>query len=152
MERSCDNCVLRKSAQGICPIFRRDTSGKAGCPCFSTEFVPCDVCGAHIITAAMLEIDESGHVHQMCQECAKLPLCATCIHKDECDFQRDATCHIPPVIAVQERQGNVIIQTQKINPERVKATCANGCLCCHDSTCFKSGGVGCRNYKTNWRN
>lgn len=152
MERKCENCVLRKNAEGICPIFHKNTEGEAGCPYFSSDFVPCDICGGHIMSTAILEVDKDGAVHQMCQNCAQLPLCATCINKDKCAFQTDTSCAAPHMITTQERRGNVVLQTQKINPERVNMTCAKGCICYQDNHCLKNDGVGCNNYKTNWRN
>jgi hypothetical protein len=139
----------------MCPIFNADMSEQHGCPYFTTELRTCHICGSVILGAGILEADEDIW-HEMCQQCASAPRCNTCQRKD-CKFQNDRSCPEPPYIMVQQRQGNAIIQTQKINPKRVQATCAQGCPCfdedgLDDGTfCLSTTGCGCKNYKTNWR-
>jgi hypothetical protein len=139
----------------MCPIFNADMSEQHGCPYFTTELRTCHICGSVILSAGILEVDEDIW-HEMCQQCASAPRCNTCQRKD-CKFQNDRSCPEPPYVMVQQRQGNAIIQTQKINPKRVQATCAQGCPCfdedgLDDGTfCLSTTGCGCKNYKTNWR-
>jgi hypothetical protein len=56
------------------------------------------------------------------------------------------------------RQGNMIAQTQVMNPKRVEATCRRGCPCFNEdgldngTFCMRQNGdCGCKKYHTNWR-
>lgn len=153
--RVCANCALKAIKGGMCPIFNADMSEQHGCPYFTTELRTCHICGSVILDAGILEADENIW-HEMCQQCASASRCNTCQRKD-CKFQNDRSCPEPPYVMIQQRQGNAIIQTQKINPKRVQATCVQGCPCfdedgLDDGTfCLSTTGCGCKNYKTNWR-
>lgn len=154
MEYKCGQCALKALQGGMCPIFRADMSEKDGCPYFASELRTCHICGSVIFGAGILEAD--GDIwHELCQRCAAAAPCAVCQHTD-CRFQSDQSCQEPPFVMVEQRKGNMIMQTQAINPKRVQATCAQGCSCYHETEegfiCFRQEGCGCKNYKTNWRN
>lgn len=158
MEHKCGQCALKALKGGMCPVFNADMSNEDGCPCFTTELHTCEVCGNLILRSGALEQDDEGSWHSMCSNCLGSPPCQTCVRTKECAFQTDQTCPEPPVIMVQQRQGNMIMQTQKINPKRVEATCRKGCPCFFEdglddgNFCLKQIGCGCKSYKTNWRN
>lgn len=154
MEHKCGQCTLKALQGGMCPIFRADMSEKDGCPYFTSELRTCHICGSVIFGAGVLEAD--GDIwHELCQRCVAAAPCAVCQHTD-CRFQSDQSCQEPPFVMVEQRKGNMIMQTQAINPKRVQATCAQGCSCYHETEegfiCFRQEGCGCKNYKTNWRN
>ena len=154
MEHKCGQCALKALQGGMCPIFRADMSEKDGCPYFTSELRTCHICGSVIFGAGILEAD--GDIwHELCQKCAAAAPCTVCQHTD-CRFQSDQSCQEPLFVMVEQRKGNMIMQTQAINPKRVQATCAQGCSCYHETEegfiCFRQEGCGCKNYKTNWRN
>lgn len=152
----CDTCVFKTMRNGACPIFNADMTGKDGCPYHSTDLHICSICGNPMIEKSILERDENGVWHEMCSQCANAPLCHNCAHS-YCAFQQDSHCPEPPVIMVEHRQGNMIMQTQTINPKRVEATCRKGCPCFNEdglddgSFCTRQFGCGCEKYHTNWR-
>jgi hypothetical protein len=142
----------------MCPVFNADMSEENGCPLFTTELKLCEVCGSHIFKGAIIAEDD-GTYHMTCPQCGtNLNQCATCIQQSQCAFQSDQSCPEPPYVMVQQRQGNAIIQTQRLNPKRIQATCAQGCPCFNEDGlddnlfCLSAVGCGCKNYKTNWRN
>ena len=154
MEHKCGQCALKALQGGMCPIFRADMSEKDGCPYFTSELRTCHICGSVILGAGVLEADEDIW-HEMCQKCAAAAPCAVCQHTD-CRFQSDRFCQEPPFVMVEQRKGNMIVQSQMLNPKRVQATCAQGCTCYYEDEegfiCLRQEGCGCKNYKTNWRN
>lgn len=101
----------------------------------------CDRCGAQIPKEQT--IYEDGYV--ICVRCQSFNgTCQICANRYECKFETDLN-PLPKQIQQTIQQGNMIMQTVTINPERVKATCVNGCTCyggeklgCHmqqDGTC-----------------
>lgn len=159
MDRTCGQCALKALKGGMCPIFGAVMpEDEKGCPYFNTQIDTCDVCGQLILINAVLDISDDNTVHKMCSSCASAEPCVTCTERPKCAFTQDKTCKEPPTIMVEQRQGNMVAQFQKINPKRIEATCANGCSCyweggLEDGTyCLKQLGCGgCKNYKTNWR-
>lgn len=157
-ERTCGQCGLKALKGGMCPIFNATMADdESGCPYFTVEPEFCAICGQLILTNAVID-NEHGEPHIMCHSCASADPCVTCRQRPQCAFQSDTTCREPQVITVQMRQGPAIIQTQKINPKRIEATCARGCVCYRPEGlqdgdhCIKQIGCGCPSYNPNWRN
>jgi hypothetical protein len=158
MERTCGQCGLKALKGGMCPIFNSVMPDDGpGCPYYSAEVKTCDICGQLILMNAVIDT-EHGDPHIMCSNCANADPCVTCRQRQQCAFQFDTSCPEPQVVNVQMRQGNMVMQTQKINPKRVEATCAHGCMCFREEGltdgdhCIKQLGCGCPNYNPNWRN
>ena len=154
--RDCKRCVLPSLNNGVCPVFHGDMSAEVGCPLFTTNLNPCDLCGMHIPNGGVIEADLDGN-HLLCDECATKPLCHRCIQLHDCVFQTDKSCPEPAMKTITQNQGNMVIQTQIPNPKRVKLTCeASKCPCYTGKEigqhCAKQLGFGCNKYKTNWRN
>ena len=154
--KNCDNCALRTMQNGMCPVFRADMSGKDGCPMFTSDLHTCSICGGVMLTPAILDQDSNGDWHEICQNCLNAPLCQTCIHQ-YCAFQQNQECKEPPYVMREVRQGNMIAQTQVMNPKRVEATCRQGCPCFNEDGldtgefCGRQNEWGCNKYHTNWR-
>lgn len=152
----CDTCAYKALQNGGCPVFHADMSGKDGCPYHSTEAHICGICGSVIFGKAILEEDE-GRWHKLCGSCLSAPDCQICGNQ-YCAFQQDQSCHEPPFVMREMRQGNMMIQQQIRNPKRVEATCRQGCPCFNEdglddgTFCSRQNGCGCNKYKTNWRN
>lgn len=153
----CGQCALKAIKGGMCPIFNANMEGKDGCPYYATELKTCDICGALILTGGFIE-EDNGVFHQVCSECANGNPCKTCKFVHGCKFEQDQSCTEPPYVMVQHRQGNAVIQSQRLNPKRVQATCAQGCICYYaegletGEFCWRQLGCGCTKHQTNWRN
>ncbi len=152
----CDTCVFKTMRNGACPIFNADMTGKDGCPYHSTELQICGICGSPMLEKAIIEQDKNGDWHKMCPQCANADQCQTCVHS-YCAFERDTNCQEPPMVMLQMRQGNMVVQQQVMNPKRVEATCRKGCPCFNEdglddgTFCGRKNGSGCNKYYTNWR-
>lgn len=153
----CDTCAISKLQNGGCPVFRADMSGKDGCPLYQYELQYCDICGGPIIGTLFWEHDDNMNWHKECQNCINAPRCKTCVHQ-YCAFKEDTHCPEPFVVMREVRQGNMIMQTQVMNPKRVEATCRQGCPCFNEdglddgTFCNRENECGCNKYNTNWRN
>ena len=152
MERKCGDCALKALKNGLCPVFNANMEGKSGCPHFTTELTLCDVCGHLILGESYLQ-EDNGVFHILCVECATGHPCKSCKELQYCRFQTDQDCQEPPFVMVQQRQGNMVVQQQIMNPKRVEATCADGCPCFNkEHGCMREYGCGCTNHLMNWRN
>ena len=152
----CNDCALLKLPGG-CPVFKADMSGQDGCPMFAAELERCDLCGGVIFGKSIVEEDNEGKWHTICHQCLNASRCQICINQ-YCAFQQDQSCQEQPYVMIERRQGNMIMQTQQLNPKRVEATCRKGCPCFNEdglddgTFCLKQLNCGCKNYKINWRN
>lgn len=157
MERKCGNCALKALKNGMCPIFNANMEGEDGCPYFTSHLEYCEVCGSIIPKGGIIQEDK-GEFHLMCNECATGHPCAACKSVRECRLQTDQSCPEPLYVMVQQRQGNMVVQSQQLNPKRVEATCAQGCVCFRKEGledgdfCWKQNGCGCNNHTYQWRN
>ena len=156
--RKCGKCSLQVVNGGVCPVFNRQMEDEEpGCPIYSMSVNTCDICGTAIISGGTIQEDE-GKNHIICDSCMNSNPCLTCINMSNCLFETDKSCGEPKVISVQKRQGNMIVQTQAINPKRVQKTCAKGCPCYYEPGaadgyyCWKQFNCPCNNYKIAWRN
>ena len=154
MERKCGQCALKALKNGMCPIFNANMEGENGCPYFTTEIHACEICGNLIPKGGYIQ-EDNGEFHLMCGDCTMGHPCKSCKEVRNCRFETDQDCQEPPYVMIQQRQGNMVVQTQTLNPKRVQATCAQGCPCYHDGEdfhCWKQMSCGCNNHKNNWRN
>lgn len=148
----CNTCVFCKE----CPIFHADMTDKEGCPIWSEKLEICDMCGKGIV-GMVCWTHEEDKWYKTCGSCTNAAGCATCGHT-YCAFQADRSCNEPQMVMREMRQGNMIMQTQIMNPKRVEMTCRKGCPCFNEdgldsgNFCKKQNGVECSNYKTRWRN
>lgn len=150
-EQNCNQCALKTIMQGMCPIFHADMTNQKGCPHFQKELKSCELCGNIMIEPATLIPHGNNTYREICSNCASASPCATC-SKNNCAFETDTSCQEPPYIMVRKQQGNMIIQSQQINPKRVDATCRKGCPCFYESEakevfCRRSLQCGCDNYQ-----
>ena len=152
MERKCGQCALKALKNGMCPVFNANMEGESGCPYFTTEIHACETCGNLIPKGGYIQ-EDNGEFHLMCSDCATGHPCKSCKKVNSCQFETDQNCQEPPYVMVQQRQGNMIVQTQALNPKRVQATCAQGCPCYNaEHGCMREYGCGCQNLTFNWRN
>ena len=143
MERTCGKCLMWKQNNGICPIFREKMAEtELGCPKFTGEINPCDICGQPIVgkvDLAYIGIDDDTKWYELCPQCSEhWGRCLTCKSITQCDFETNPV-NIPKQIQQQIRQGNMVVQTVVRNPEREKETCAKNCHCwdCKLNVCWR---------------
>jgi hypothetical protein len=151
MERYCNNCALKTIQNGMCPIFGKDMTNELGCPYYTTELKSCDICGNLIPKGGYIE-EDNGIYHLLCSDCATSSGCRICKKVNYCPLEQDTSCPEPLYIMVTQRQGNMTIQNQQINPKRVELTCPK-CDCYNIETkiCFKRENCSCANLEINWR-
>lgn len=150
-DRKCIYCAIYKQNGGKCPIFAQDVSQERGCPLYTTQLDPCEICGKHITGNKILRLEEES-VHQICANCDDIisaQACQVCEGMMYCAFQQDQSCKLQPYVVVQQRQGNAVVQMQQKNPERIAATCAKGCKCYHNGYCCRESGI-CENHQVAW--
>lgn len=152
MERTCGKCLMWKQNNGICPIFREKMAEtELGCPKFTGEIKPCDICGQPIVgkvDLAYIGIDDDIKWYELCPQCSEhWGRCLTCKSITQCDFETNPV-NIPKQVQQQIRQGNMVIQTVVRNPEREKETCAKNCECwnaelgvCWRQYCMQQGCI-----------
>ena len=151
----CGQCALKHLEGGVCPVFKSDMSEEDGCPLFKNELKTCSICGSVILEKGILEEDD-GKWHLLCGRCLSAPDCQICGNQ-YCAFQQDQSCQEPPYVMREMRQGNMIMQTQVMNPKRIEATCRKDCPCFNEdgldngTFCGRQQGTGCRNHKIIWR-
>lgn len=95
----------------------------------------CDICGAPIIRHKYIEVI-NDKLYVFCATCSnKMFTCSLCDKAQECSFQTDPS-PIPQTVVKQFRQGNMIMQGEVANPDRIAITCAQ-CDCWIDEQCQK---------------
>lgn len=139
------NCIFGKS--GTCQLLNKPIVAKCKCPLSRTdELEKCTLCGNQLLDFVIWYNDAKSEPHILCQECAnKQNTCATCAVAADCRFQTDPS-PIPQVILQTQRQGNMVMQVQVRNPERIATTCA---LCdCWDGEVCNREYQTCGKYKS----
>lgn len=146
----CGTCALRTQDGTGCSLFGIHIDPNAD---FCSKHVAsprtCEICGQFIITDSVLDWDlENDKIHEVCQNCAsRFNTCHTCDQTSYCDFMENPS-PIPQVVMKQVRKGNMVMQTQVRNPERIKITCENGCKCWNkeEKCCYREYNT-CGQYK-----
>lgn len=158
MNKSCGNCALwhlNGKTDDVCPRLNIPVAKKDMCPFHQYNIPTCQICGRQVIGAPILDVSDD-ETHLMCADCANAgSSCQTCGKSSYCAFEHDSICKEPPYINRVVQQGNMRMQTQIRNPERVKATCF---FCpCFDkdaedpsNACRRSRNY-CPNYTISWR-
>lgn len=155
--RKCADCALKALKNGMCLVFNANMEGEDGCPYFCSQLVVCENCGQVIPKGGVIQ-EDNEEFHMLCGDCANGHPCKTCKNVKNCRFENDQDCQEPAYVMVQQKRGNMVVQTQALNPKRVQATCASGCPCFREEGlddgdfCWKRLGCGCQNHKFNWRN
>ena len=127
-EKTCGNCALWQHDNQICNLFKEPFPPEEHCPKFQKTLQKCSICGQIALNLPVLEYFGT-EIIQYCESCAQhMGHCSTCTSGGFCAFKEDTSVKIPPVITQTTRQGNMVIQQQVTNPERIEATCKN-CKC-----------------------
>lgn len=132
----------------FCQRFRTPVTDTDFCSKHINRPYICDICGRAFIDPPIL-YEINGEFISMCAECDQsIGYCNTCTHSFKpCKFETDPS-PLQKIVIQQIRQGNMVMQTQVRNPERINATCAQGCPCFdpHTSECLKTVEV-CHQYQ-----
>ena len=131
MDKICETCALYASNQQGCVRTQTRQLPTDNCSSWAKEVPVCESCGGKFVPPiTYLMIDETPVV--LCPKCASSTnTCAMCKSGGYCDFQENPI-GIPPMVQQTIRQGNTTMVGTVPNPERIAATCANGCPCWFD--------------------
>lgn len=145
--RGDDACTFHSTGNHIHIIHNLDTEY---CHAHnSTTLERCDICSALVDPKNMIIIPEEEDVRVLCPNCySMLGTCGLCADSGKCDFETNPI-PIPKQTMRVMRQGNAVVQTMVINPDRIAETCAKNCRCWdHEyNYCRKEVDGLCLNYK-----
>jgi hypothetical protein len=147
MKRYCKTCGLLASKQQICQLFGHKVDPAADfCSRYKSEVATCDFCHKPTINP-IIELSDGTLKHTYCHECLQqVGTCPTCSSANTCTFNTDPSS-IPKYIQQPIRQGNMIITTNVMNPERIAITCQKGCHCYSpENGCMRQNNNTCENY------
>lgn len=132
--RYCITCGLADPSKQKCqrtgaPIANPQTEY---CSYHLKELSKCDWCGTPVIIPIIYSVphdDNTEEQHLICHNCLqKSGLCLTCKHGAYCDFEESSST-LPKQVQKQIRQGNQIMITTVVNPDRIRETCQKNCKC-----------------------
>lgn len=127
--RYCITCGLQDPSQRVCRLTGRAIADpqKEYCSNHVREIHQCEWCGSVVLKPTIYSIDDEYHA--ICGKCSEMSgLCPTCEHGKYCDFEENPI-GISKQTQQQIRQGNQIMITTVVNPERIRETCAKNCKC-----------------------
>ena len=110
----------------------------------------CEICGQPIgrLAGTILEQDSKEVWHIYCARCAELlKTCQAC--SAPCEFETNPD-PMPKVVMKTIKQGNMVMQAQVMNPDRVNKFCPN-CFCYdEDNGCKRQFNIGCDKQISFW--
>ena len=108
----------------------------------------CDRCGREVSANNLILTEQKGKWFGICGACQGLMgLCHTCTHRHECSFSSSPS-QTEPYIMQEIRQGNTVFRQRVKNPERVRETCQDGCVCFDkEFGCLRQINQTCGNYE-----
>lgn len=131
---------------GICQLMREPAPEDCKCPHYTAAPLNQCVFCKQITLDGVFILNKEDKPFPICKNCSTaFGTCRACQESAECRFQSDPS-PIPPVIMETRQQGNMVIQQQVINPERVKITCAL-CECWSGEECWRQTAGTCGKYK-----
>ena len=143
----CATCALLAPDRPVCRFTGREVNpNESFCSEHVDELKVCDLCGQPYVGPDIIHFKNGESIYITCQHCqSQMGTCAMCTHGNECKFETDPS-PIPAVVNKVVRQGNMTMQTQVKNPERIKITCEAGCPCWDpEAECCKEFST-CGNY------
>lgn len=143
----CGKCAIWQLNNGACSYFKEKIpADHQACPKFTQDIFRCESCGKYIrFPTVSTGTEEDSKTLILCESCANhIGECGTCINFKRCKFQNSPTTE-PLFIQKTIRQGNMTMQTQVKNPDRIAKTCYH-CACwntteeyCNKETCNTCG-------------
>lgn len=132
-KKLCKTCGYLHPQQPICQLRGEQVDPNADF-CSKHQVVyeveTCAICGQPIYnTNLLLDVQEDGSVRYIHLACGRaLNTCSTCKHRGRCEFETNPD-PMPKVVMQTVRQGNMVMQTQVRNPDRIRKFC-------HECPCF----------------
>lgn len=150
MIKYCETCRFAEKSQNLCRLrnLRIDPTADY-CSFHSDNAEHCDMCQNIVFkNNYLIEEDTNNKICFQCNE--KMKTCQLCTQFSRCEFQTNSST-IPLYITETVQQGNMIVQKQIKNKERIEKFCLS-CPCYEgDYNCRKDFGVACENIKFAWR-
>lgn len=88
----------------------------------------CERCGRPLVQT-FIDVSEDTP-YFLCAACAKArSTCQGCVNSDQCFFMEDTTVQLPQMVFETRQEGPMTVQMQVPNPERIKLTCEQKCIC-----------------------
>ena len=145
---NCGNCA-RRTNQNICMLNNRQitdiTQHKCEWHLNKSKIRICDICHRQY-EEIYIDITNPEEIQFICPNCINLfNTCYTCAKSEICAFHADQKT--PDVVMRQMRQGNTIIQTQVMNPDKQAIHCTK-CDCWNkeEKYCYKNNFGMCDKY------
>lgn len=149
----CRTCCLSDKIKNLC--LKTGTTVNLDedfCSKHSENLPICEVCGNYIAGDMFLDQDSNEKWHSICGKCSPLlNTCKACPNIRVCEFETNPD-PMPKIIMKTIQQGNMTMQTQARNEDRVKKFCINcKCWIADDiNACAKDFNVGCVNKQDFW--
>ena len=147
----CNTCVYGDKIKKVCLYYGTHIDiDKDFCSKHAKEINYCEVCQQPMeLMGSFLEQDSEGVWHQYCARCAELlKTCQTC--SAPCEFESNPD-PMPKFVMKTVRQGNMQMQAQVMNPDRVNKFCL---VCgCYDKElgCKRQFNVACDKKTDFWK-
>ena len=150
MWQFCKSCALRDYKTNVCMRTGDKVTEDDYCSKHIREIPVCEICGNKILITAnsMLIQDSKENWHTCCSSCSELfKTCQTCVAP--CEFETNPD-PMPKVVMKTVRQGNMQIQAQVMNPDRVNKFCPD--CGCYDKEfgCKRQFNVACEQKVDVW--
>ena len=147
----CRTCALVDPETRICQMNRRkveldeDFCSKHVTP---DQLGECAYCGQLFMQPGYLEQLEDGSFIEFCHSCAeKFGTCHMCSLVTPCRLtDEDYMPHIPIAVMKRFQKGNMVVQKQVINPERIQQICVADCECWDGEGCARRDFKCCAKY------
>ena len=151
MIKYCNTCRLSDKTKKICLLsgisINLDTDF---CSKHAETLKTCCICGGYVVEPGYIDWDGEGEVHEYCERCHQLfNTCQFCPSFQKCEFMTNPD-PMPQVVTKTVRQGNMMMQTQVKNEERVQKFCPSCCCWDENHGCMKEFNVGCVNKQDFW--
>ena len=153
MIKNCSTCGFADPKQPICRVYNRQIDKqKDFCSLHEEEPNKCDICGSLMLkNGSVIDITNENSTLIYCNRCLQLMrTCQLCSNFNRCEFETNPS-PLPKVVMKTVQQGNMTMQTQVKNEERIKLLCIN-CPCYDDALgCKKDFNASCEKIKFPWR-
>lgn len=130
----CKNCVYVTS-DAVCALNHHAVNPEGqSCQCFTDKksIYRCDICGNPTINPIIYqaEIYQDDSVQKyICSSCSSTSgTCDFCKQRFQCEFETNPS-PLPKKVIKQIQRGPAVMQTEVMNPDRIKETCMKGCPC-----------------------
>lgn len=154
MTKYCNTCGFKDEQRSLCLVYNRQIDlDKDFCSLHQEEPTKCDICGNLMLKdGAIIDITEENNSLIYCGKCHQLMrTCQLCCNYEKCEFETNPS-PIPKVVVKTIQQGNMTVQIEVKNEERIKLLCVE--CPCYDGAlgCKKDFNASCEKIKFPWRN